>query len=415
MRHASALIRFGKSVQSRTMSVRIPVLGIDEIRASNSSSDDSLFAQVNAGFGPNGPGALAITGPAIQERLRHIRANFLPQALQLTNLTEDAKDRLKDPDSPLTNGLSRGVEVTDRAKSSFYYHPFTDKPGDHLPEGVDRVPLFHNPNLFPTEEEMPGFKAAARDAAQFVVEIGNELAQLIDRRLAGIHGYVAGSLAKTVRLGPTSNHKCRLIIYHPYKTQDEVVETKGMWAAPHLDTGSLTGLVPGIFLDKDGNQSASPDANAGLYIMDRSGAPMKAEVPPDVGEALLFQIGEGLQITSGGELQATPHFVQGPATAQPDGASRVALAVFMQPQPHEHLLIPSTMTYEQVAAKTADRHLPPEWPSLAWRFQKLQQEGKLEALQPLTFGMHGYVTFSNLGAATDNEPPRKRLKPMNSF
>lgn len=404
------------SAQSESTSVRIPVLKIDDIRTSNSSSDDSLFSLIDEGFGPDGPGALAIAGPAIQERLRRIRANFLPQALQLTNLPQGSKDRLKDPDTPLTNGLSRGTEVTDSAKSSFYYHPVTDTSGNHLPDGVDRVPLFHNPNLFPTEEELPGFKVAARDAAQFVIEIGSELAQLIDRRLANVNGYVAGSLAKTVRLGPTSNHKCRLIVYHPYQTQDEVVATKGMWAAPHLDTGSLTGLVPGVFLDKDGKQTTSPDGNAGLYIMDRKGVPLKAEVPPDVGEALLFQIGEGLQIISGGELQATPHFVRGPTKAQPDGASRVALAVFMQPQPHEHLLIPSTMTYSQVAAKTADRHLPPEWPSLAWRFQKLQQEGKLGALQPLTFGMHGHITFSNLGAATDDcERPRKKLKLMNSF
>eukprot|EP00746_Dinoflagellata_sp_MGD_P086959 gnl/MRDRNA2_/MRDRNA2_344796_c0_seq1.p1 gnl/MRDRNA2_/MRDRNA2_344796_c0~~gnl/MRDRNA2_/MRDRNA2_344796_c0_seq1.p1 ORF type:complete len:172 (+),score=34.90 gnl/MRDRNA2_/MRDRNA2_344796_c0_seq1:76-516(+) len=144
--------------------------------------------------------------------------------------------------------------------------------------------------------------------------------------------------------------------------------------------------------------TSNPDPESGLYIVDRNGTPFKAEVPAGAGEALLFQVGEALQIISGGKLQATPHFVKGPRSSGDASPSRVALAIFMQPQPHELLHLPSHMSPLEIAAMTADRHLPAEWPTLASRFEFL-------GLQPgnsLTFGQHGYATFSNLKASRED-------------
>lgn len=377
--------------------VQIPCFDISELGEPSAEGEAELFRRIDEAYGPEGPGILCVKGEEIHEKVQKIRAQFLPQAVGLTDLPPEARERISDGETPLTNGLSRGAEVTDRAKSSFYYHPVTDTPGEHLPKGAAHVPLFHNANLFPSEEELPGFKANAREAAQFVVGVGHLLAQLIDRRLEKVPGYAKGKLAATVRTGPDSNHKCRLLRYHPYESDEEVSKTKGMWAAPHLDTGSLTGLVPGVFLDAEGKTTVAPDADTGLFVMNRQGEPLKAEVPPGTGEALLFQIGESLQIISGGALQATPHYVAGPKKATPGGASRCSLAIFMQPQPHEDLPIPEGMSHADVAGRSADRHLPAEWPSLAWRFNKLG----LKSGDVLTFGQHGMVTFSNLGAATD--------------
>ena len=68
-------------------------------------------------------------------------------------------------------------------------------------------------------------------------------------------------------------------------------------------TGSLTGLVPAMYLTTAGDQlSGSPDDTAGLYIQSRSGQVVKAVLP---GNACAFQIGETSQIQSGGILQAT--------------------------------------------------------------------------------------------------------------
>eukprot|EP00421_Protoceratium_reticulatum_P009329 CAMPEP_0168362162 /NCGR_PEP_ID=MMETSP0228-20121227/3034_1 /TAXON_ID=133427 /ORGANISM="Protoceratium reticulatum, Strain CCCM 535 (=CCMP 1889)" /LENGTH=393 /DNA_ID=CAMNT_0008374851 /DNA_START=56 /DNA_END=1237 /DNA_ORIENTATION=- len=383
-------------------SVSIPCLALDAIRASNARGDDSLAAQVDEAFGPSGPGVLCVAGGEVRERVSRIRTELLPRAVALSELP-GAGERLRDPETPLTNGLSRGAESTDCAKSSFYFHPLADAPAEHLPAGAPRVAAFHNPNLWPAEEELPGFKAAARGAAQFVVGVGHELAQVIDRRLVRVPGYTKGALAAAVRRGPDSNHKCRLIRYHPYESEREVEQTGGMWAAPHLDTGSLTGLVPGVYVDAGGAVTANPDPGMGLYIQDRSGAPLKVEMSVDANEALLFQIGESLQIISGGELQATPHYVKGPSAADPGGASRCSLAIFMQPQPHEELAPPDGMLPTDIAARSADRHLPPQWPSLEQRLGQLQEEGFLSPGKPFTFGDLGRVTLSNLGALAGDQ------------
>jgi isopenicillin N synthase-like dioxygenase len=72
----------------------------------------------------------------------------------------------------------------------------------------------------------------------------------------------------------------------------------------------------------------SPDPQAGLYIRSRAGTLVRAVIPPD---CLAFQLGQQMQVASGGALRATWHCVQaaqGPAAA---GVARNTFAVFMQP------------------------------------------------------------------------------------
>lgn len=46
----------------------------------------------------------------------------------------------------------------------------------------------------------------------------------------------------------------------------------------------------------------------------------------------LLQVGESMQIHSGGLLQATPHFVRSASSPAAAGVSRNTFAVFMQPR-----------------------------------------------------------------------------------
>jgi isopenicillin N synthase-like dioxygenase len=75
-----------------------------------------------------------------------------------------------------------------------------------------------------------------------------------------------------------------------------------------------------MYINKEGKEVPNPDQKSGfftlvaalifvrgLYIKSRSGALVKANVPPD---HLAYQIGETAQIHSGGILQATPHCVK---------------------------------------------------------------------------------------------------------
>ena len=47
---------------------------------------------------------------------------------------------------------------------------------------------------------------------------------------------------------------------------------------------------------------------------------------------LLLQVGESMQIHSGGLLRATPHFVRSASSPAAAGVSRNTFAVFMQPR-----------------------------------------------------------------------------------
>lgn len=61
------------------------------------------------------------------------------------------------------------------------------------------------------------------------------------------------------------------------------------WCGWHNDHGSLTGLVPAMFMNKEGQVVANPDPSAGLYIRARNGDLVKAVIP---AEYMVFQIGE---------------------------------------------------------------------------------------------------------------------------
>ena len=76
------------------------------------------------------------------------------------------------------------------------------------------------------------------------------------------------------------------------------------WCGWHNDHGSITGLLPALYLDSNGQIVDCPDPQSGLYIKSRNGRLVHARLPEN---ALAFQVGETMQVHTGGLLQATPH------------------------------------------------------------------------------------------------------------
>jgi hypothetical protein len=68
------------------------------------------------------------------------------------------------------------------------------------------------------------------------------------------------------------------------------------WCGFHNDHGSLTGLVPAMYIDDNGIEVPSPDHAAGLYVKSRRGALVHVLLPPN---SIGFQIGETAQIHTG--------------------------------------------------------------------------------------------------------------------
>jgi isopenicillin N synthase-like dioxygenase len=128
--------------------------------------------------------------------------------------------------------------------------------------------------------------------------------------------YPKDRLYKIISQSQTS--KARLLHYFPPVPQKSDDKTKkeekkeltedelGNWCGWHNDHGSLTALVPSMYIDKDGKEVPNPDPKCGLWIKNRAGKLIQGKLQAD---CMAFQIGETEQIHSGGILQATPHCV----------------------------------------------------------------------------------------------------------
>jgi hypothetical protein len=123
------------------------------------------------------------------------------------------------------------------------------------------------------------------------------------------------------------------------------------------DHGSLTGLVPAMYLNEDGIEIPSPDPQAGLYIRTRTGTIIHIVTPPN---CLAFQIGETAQIHTGGVLQATPHAVRGAKQGGEGGGiiSREMFALFMEPDAFGSMAVPEGRSVDDVQSEEARAVLP---------------------------------------------------------
>lgn len=336
----------------RASSHEVAVVSLELLVRANETGSQDLDAVLDQAFGAQGLGVICVTGGEdFRERVREIRGGLLPLALRLEQLPEASKAAIAERGTRNVSNYSSGI---DGNRSGLYFHPATDTPAACLPDGVEADPTFYTPNLWP-DAELPELRQQARAAAPFLVDVGRQLALAIDRRCAAaVEGYEPGALAGLVRGPADCNHKCRLLCYSAFETEERRAKDKGMWAPPHKDTGLLTALVPSVCLDPQGGRlQACPDPEVGLWVRDRSGAVAQVAAPAGAGECLLFQVGEALQIVSGGLYQATEHCVRGPPRAL-TGYSRATLAVFFQPHAHEELPVPKGLTLQDIAARTSD-------------------------------------------------------------
>lgn len=128
-------------------------------------------------------------------------------------------------------------------------------------------------------------------------------------------------------------HVFRLLRYLPL-TSDQV--GKGiLWGEEHTDFNLLT-LLPGErFLDPSGAPCAKPDDASGLFLCTRPtkehphGRLIEGRAPEG---CIVAQVGQQLEILTGGGVLATPHVITAPKTP---GYSRVSAAHFLHLHPHQ--------------------------------------------------------------------------------
>ena len=87
------------------------------------------------------------------------------------------------------------------------------------------------------------------------------------------------------------------------------IERGVLWGEEHTDFNVLTILPGGQFFDSSGSNIANPDPESGLYLRTRSGRKVRGSAPKG---SIVIQVGQPLEILTGGRLLATPHVVTAP-------------------------------------------------------------------------------------------------------
>lgn len=235
----------------------------------------------------------------------------------------------------------------DTLKGSYYVNcaPGFESQQEAVAEQYPSFPEYTAPNVWPSEELLPGFEETFRELCNLIIDIAGLVARACDKYAeANIEGYKKGYLEHVVKTSVST--KARLLHYFPtpQSPQDTTNDSSGDeddWCATHLDHGCLTGLTSAMFVDEAAHPpqtgssfsplkelERSPDPKAGLYIHSRTGVVTKVGIPRD---CLGFQTGEALEVITKGKFKAVPHFVRGAGPEVGGKVARNTLAVFTQP------------------------------------------------------------------------------------
>lgn len=335
-----------------------------------------LSHEIEKAFGKDGIGLLTVKNVPEMSRLRE---NLLPLARRFAMLDDAVKEKYVDEKSYYSFGWSHGKEKLqgkpDSSKGSYYANPLVDTVTDDAAI-IAKYPDFATPNIWPTKD-LPEMEDAFKKMGQRVCDVGVLVAHQCDRYVQKCH--TSYSPGKMERIMATSTcAKARLLHYFA-RTKEEcdaidAKQSKGDdafsdWCGWHNDHGSLTGLLPAMFIDEHGMQTTNADPDAGLYIRNRKGELVKAGFPAD---HIAFQIGECSQVHTGGALQATPHAVRG---ANLPGVSRETFAVFMEPMWDEPMDTPEGVTKTDAQSQEAAKALPEGVPALSTRWETTQNFG----------------------------------------
>lgn len=130
-------------------------------------------------------------------------------------------------------------------------------------------------------------------------------------------------------------HVTRALRYIPLNA--EQVGTSILWGEEHTDFNLLTLLPGGRFYDPSGARCGKPDDQSGLYLRTRAtpehprGELVQGIAPEG---CIVAQVGQQLEILTGGTFLATPHVIKAPLTP---GYSRTSMAHFIHLHAHQTL------------------------------------------------------------------------------
>lgn len=316
---------------------RLVILDYHELLDST-TNNTQLQEKLEIAFGLDGIGIIGIRNvPDFVEA----KFELLSLSHSLANLPEEELSELESPETLYNTGWSHGKEklkdgIPDWNKASFYFNPLVDVPGTK--EEREKFPLSYPSNRWPRETSLPTFKNAAQRLGFLMKDVAVELSRHIDDYARSKNAsYHPETLFQS--LVNTEKAKGRLLYYYPLGNGDKEEQTSNdqsedSWIGWHNDSGFLTCLSGGLFMEPDGTVlPKSPCDDAGLYVIDRNNQVLQIRLP---GDCMGIQIGECTQILTGGEVIATPHCVKGAP-----GVARTSFACFIDTPPTYPLRAPT--------------------------------------------------------------------------
>lgn len=281
------------------------------------------------------------------------RKNLIKFGRKFVNLSDKTKYEIEK--AYYAVGWSYGKEkmkngTPDFAKGSYYANPLEDNPTEEK-ELIEKYPGSYHPNIWP-KEKVPEFEYEFKNLGQSIYLIGLMLLVYCDNYMESIG-------IKTNLEELLSNSKtCKGRFLHYYPSKKENNSQDDALCGWHCDSGCLTGLIPAMYFDKDGKEIKKPD-DCGLFIKDRNNNLVKVTIPEN---SLVFQIGEIIQILTGGKLIATPHCVK---STKLENVTRNTLAIFMDVDPQYKITIPENCNIKETIEI---KNLPEGVPKMKDRF-----------------------------------------------
>jgi isopenicillin N synthase-like dioxygenase len=333
----------GKILKKYTSQTLKPII-LDYGVLSDTAID--LSKEIECSFGRNGNGIILINN--IPNYVTY-KNTLLPLAKKVHNLPQEIKKKYERPEIYYGIGICTYEKyhfkgVKDMA-TSWYCSSTKDKIESvkFIKDGKEIIEKYPD-NFWPTED-LPELEPAFKNLGKLTYEVGFTLGKHIDQWVKSLNpNYQIGRINRTL-----TRPVGRLVHYHTSVEFEENNKDQAVYW--HSDTSSITSLCSPIYMDQDGNvvEGMSDEAGHGLEILKRDGTINSCCIPPD---CLAIQIGEVMQILSGGKLEATPHRVV--ATKYPT-YTREQFVNFFLPQFDEIMSIPEGATEEDVFNIQSDK------------------------------------------------------------
>jgi len=321
------------------------------------NSENFLFDAISNAYNKEGLGLMVIEKvPGILEK----KKKLFELNHKLVNLSEAELKKVEKPEVNYSIGWSYGKEYLgskpDMLKASYYAKL---KPLN-LPFN------YKDTNIWPVM--LPELNSSFNAVGDVIRDIGLIILKNIDLYIK--KHYPSYELNYPKIISDSDENTGRMLYYFPkirleknnfinntnnITNTSEFESSENNWCEWHNDHGSLTGLVSAGYFNEDGSEANNLKlTKTGLYVQNRKGDIIRMAYGP---EDLAFQLGETLQIHSGGLLHATPHAVKFMDDA-PDNISRSTFALFMEPTKNFKLNLPKESQKENINTSPIYKYIP---------------------------------------------------------